>query len=56
VHSEAVALARLDTEPTVPLARLELPRLIDGVDLGGLYTLAETLYEQGARTSTAVAA
>ena len=51
VHSEAVALARLDAEPTIPLARLELPRLIDGVDLGGLYDLAETLYDQGVRTS-----
>jgi anion-transporting ArsA/GET3 family ATPase len=47
VHGEAAALARLDTEPTVPLARLELPRLLDGVDLGTLYELAESLREQG---------
>jgi anion-transporting ArsA/GET3 family ATPase len=52
VHAEAVALARLDAEPTTSLTRLELPRLIDGVDLGGLYGLAERLYEQGARTTT----
>ena len=30
-------------------ARLVLPRLVDGVDLGGLYALAEHLTEQGVR-------
>jgi len=44
VHGEAAALARLETA-TVP--RLELPRLIDGVDVGGLYELADALVEQG---------
>jgi anion-transporting ArsA/GET3 family ATPase len=52
VHSESVALARL----ALPLPRLELPRLIGGVDLGGLYGLAESLYDQGVRAATAVAA
>ncbi len=47
VHAEAVALARLDAEPAEPLPRLELPRLVDGVDLGSLYELAESLVEQG---------
>jgi hypothetical protein len=51
VHDESVALARLD----LPLPRLELPRLIGGVGLGGLYELADTLHEQGAGTATATA-
>ena len=42
VHSEALALARLSEAPL-----LELPRLIDGVDLGSLYELAESLRTQG---------
>jgi anion-transporting ArsA/GET3 family ATPase len=46
VHGEGAALARLDDEPD-PLPRVELPRLIDGVYLGGLYELAEALVEQG---------
>jgi hypothetical protein len=46
VYAESVALARLDACAGAP-ARLELPRLIDGVDLGGLYELAESLHEQG---------
>ena len=41
VHAEGVALARLDAGPDLP--RLELPTLADGVDLGGLYELAEEL-------------
>jgi hypothetical protein len=41
VHAESVALARLDAGPDLP--RLELPTLADGVDLGGLYELAEEL-------------
>jgi anion-transporting ArsA/GET3 family ATPase len=47
VHAEAAALARLETEPAEPLPRVELPRLLDGVDLGSLYELAEALVEQG---------
>jgi hypothetical protein len=42
VHGEALALARLSEAPLV-----ELPRLIDGVDLGSLYELAESLRTQG---------
>jgi len=52
VHAEAVALARLDASSAAP-ARLELPRLIGGVDLGGLYELAETLCAQGVGGSAA---
>lgn len=33
----------------VPGARLELPSLVDGIDLGGLYELAAILGEQGVR-------
>lgn len=46
VHGEAVALARLD-DSAVHLARLELPRLIGGVDLGSLYELADLFHAQG---------
>jgi anion-transporting ArsA/GET3 family ATPase len=46
VHGEALALARLAEAPG-PLPRLELPRLIDGVDLGSLYELADALRAQG---------
>jgi len=42
VHGEGLALARLSDAPL-----LELPRLIDGVDLGSLYELAESLRTQG---------
>jgi hypothetical protein len=42
VHGEGLALGRLADEPL-----LELPRLIDGVDLGSLYELAESLRTQG---------
>ena len=42
VHGEGLALARLADAPL-----LELPRLIDGVDLGSLYELAESLRTQG---------
>ncbi len=31
------------------MARMHLPALVDGVDLGGLYELAERLTEQGVR-------
>ena len=47
VHAEAAATARLHTEPGEPLPLLELPRLLDGVDLGSLYELAEELCAQG---------
>ena len=46
VHAEAAALARLARRHR-PLPRLELPQLVDGVDLGSLYELAELLVEQG---------
>lgn len=49
VHDEGRALARLQAADP-PLPRLELPRLIDGVDLGSLYELA-SLCAAGARTS-----
>jgi anion-transporting ArsA/GET3 family ATPase len=45
VHGEAAALARLEEATGLP--RLELPELVDGVDLGSLYELAEALCEQG---------
>ena len=44
VEAEAAAMARL-REGGGPL--LELPNLVDGVDLGTLYELAEALVEQG---------
>ncbi|MFC4943340.1 ArsA-related P-loop ATPase [Pseudonocardia sp. GCM10023141] len=47
VHGEAMALARLDAEPVRPLPRIELPRVIEGIDLGSLYELAEELREYG---------
>lgn len=50
VHGETTALARLGP----PL--LELPRLIDGVDLGSLYGLAEALVEQGVGVGAGVLA
>jgi anion-transporting ArsA/GET3 family ATPase len=45
VHGEAAALARLEDATGLP--RVELPDLVDGVDLGSLYELAEALVEQG---------
>jgi anion-transporting ArsA/GET3 family ATPase len=45
VHGEAAALARLENATGVP--RLELPDVVEGVDLGSLYELAEALMEQG---------
>ncbi len=47
VHAEGLALARLDAGPDLP--RLELPTMVDGIDLGSLYELAEELVEQGVR-------
>ena len=49
VRAEAAALARLDAEPTEPRPRLNLPEMIDGVELGALYELSELLAEQGVR-------
>ncbi len=46
VHAESLALARLAEASGQP-PRLELPRLIDGVDLGSLYELADALRAQG---------
>jgi Mrp family chromosome partitioning ATPase len=45
VADESAAMQRLRSGPALPL--LELPSVIDGVDLGALYELAETLVEQG---------
>jgi anion-transporting ArsA/GET3 family ATPase len=55
VHSESLALARLAEAPG-PLPRLELPRLIDGVDLGSLYELADALRAQGVGLAATVGA
>lgn len=44
VRTEAAVRTRLDA---AGLPQLELPELTDGVDLGGLYELAELLREQG---------
>jgi anion-transporting ArsA/GET3 family ATPase len=51
VHAEAAALARLEEGSDRP--RLVLPQLVEGVDLGSLYELAEALCEQGVRVGTA---
>lgn len=48
VAAEAAAGDRL-TRESGDIARLELPQLLGGVDLGGLYELAEHLCEQGVR-------
>ena len=53
VEAEAAAMARL-REGAAPL--LELPNLVDGVDLGSLYELAEALLAQGVGAGTEVAA
>jgi anion-transporting ArsA/GET3 family ATPase len=45
VNSESAALHRLAEGADGP--RLELPQLVEGVDLGSLYDLAATLVEQG---------
>jgi hypothetical protein len=50
-HTERLAVeagvrSRLDA---AGMPQLELPELADGVDLGGLYELAELLREQGVR-------
>ena len=48
VRAEAAARTRLD-EVTEPLPRLQLPEVIDGIELGAIYELAEQLTEQGVR-------
>jgi anion-transporting ArsA/GET3 family ATPase len=50
-RSEAAALVRLDSEPTEPRPRLTLPEMIDGIELGAVYELAEQLTEQGVRVN-----
>jgi anion-transporting ArsA/GET3 family ATPase len=51
IQAEATALARLDAGPpngpSEPLPRLTLPEVIEGVELGALYELAELLVKQG---------
>jgi hypothetical protein len=49
VHGEAAASTRLEEATALP--RLELPDLVDGLDLGSLYELAELLCEQGVGAS-----
>ena len=53
VAVEAAAMSRLRAGPG---PRLELPNLVDGVDLGTLYELADALVAQGVGASTAVRA
>ena len=50
VHGESTALARLKVAAAAP--RLELPQLVDGVDLGSLYELAEAFVDQGVGEQT----
>ena len=52
VATEAAAMDRLRAVP----ARLELPNLLDGVDLGTLYELADALVAQGVGAAAAVRA
>jgi hypothetical protein len=49
-HAERVALEKSERRELKALGRpmYELPLLADGVDLGGLYALAERLCAQGA--------
>jgi hypothetical protein len=51
--AEATAMSRLRAAPA-PL--LELPNLVDGVDLGTLYELADALVAQGVGTAVKVTA
>src|SRR5690606_22840069 len=46
LQAQQVSAAQLDE---VKVARMSLPALADGVDLGGLYELADVLAEQGVR-------
>ncbi|WP_241387547.1 ArsA family ATPase [Rhodococcus sp. CH91] len=46
LQAQQVSAAQLDD---VKVARMSLPALADGVDIGGLYELAEALAEQGVR-------
>ncbi|HSK56299.1 MAG TPA: ATPase, partial [Jiangellales bacterium] len=49
-HADRVALEQQERANLEALGRplYELPRMTDGIDLGALYSLAETLREQGA--------
>jgi anion-transporting ArsA/GET3 family ATPase len=51
IQSESAALARLNAPPpegpSEPLPRVVLPEVIEGVELGALYELAELLVQQG---------
>jgi anion-transporting ArsA/GET3 family ATPase len=55
MRADANALARLTAPPpegpAEPLPRLELPEMLDGIELGALYELAEVLGEQGVRSN-----
>jgi hypothetical protein len=57
MRADANALARLTAPPPVgpaqPRPRLELPEMLDGVELGALYELAELLGEQGVQINAA---
>ncbi|MGQ0480547.1 MAG: ArsA-related P-loop ATPase [Pseudonocardia sp.] len=57
MQASAAALARLSAPPpdgpAEPPPRLELPEVLDGVELGALYELAELLAEQGVRSHAA---
>ena len=46
ISARAESAEQLDA---VDIARLELPAIADGVDLGSLYELAEALGQQGVR-------
>jgi len=52
-RADGAALARLSAPPpdgpAEPLPRVDLPEVLDGIELGALYELAELLGEQGVR-------
>jgi anion-transporting ArsA/GET3 family ATPase len=47
MQAEAAAQKRLDESGPEPLPQLQLPEVIEGIELGALYELAEKLTEQG---------
>jgi anion-transporting ArsA/GET3 family ATPase len=53
VAAEAAAMSRLRTGPA---SLLELPNLVDGVDLGTLYELADALVAQGVAVAASIGA
>ena len=53
VAAEAAAMSRLRTGPA---SLLELPNLVDGVDLGTLYELADALVAQGVGVAASIGA